>query len=63
MRLLPLVVAAIMFGGGAAHAQSPMASGGIGATSPLGVPGSSAPYGSNGPTGIPLGATKSIRAA
>lgn len=58
MRLFPLVVATILLGCGAADAQSPMTSGGIGATSPLGVPGSSASSGSNSPTGIPLGATE-----
>lgn len=63
MRFLPLVVAAIMFDGGAAQAQSMMTSPGmtspgIAATSPLGVPGSSVPSGSNSPTGIPLGATE-----
>jgi hypothetical protein len=58
MRLFPLVVATILFGCGAANAQSPMTSGGIGATSPLGVPGSSASSRSNSPTGIPLGATE-----
>lgn len=59
MRLLPFILAAMMmFGCGAANAQSPMTSGGIGATSPLGVPGSSVPSGSNSPTGIPLGATE-----
>src|ERR1700739_4850662 len=58
MRLLPIIVAAILFGCGAAQAQSVMTSPGMGATSPLGVPGSSAPSGSNSPTGIPLGATE-----
>jgi hypothetical protein len=58
MKLLPLTVAAILFGCGAAQAQSVMISPGMGATSPLGVPGSSAPSGSNSPTGIPLGATE-----
>lgn len=58
MRLSPLIVAAVLFGCGAANAQSPMTSGGIGATSPLGVPGASAASESNSPTGIPLGATE-----
>jgi hypothetical protein len=58
MRLLPLILAAILVGCGAAQAQSTMTSPGMGATSPLGVPGSSASSGSNSPTGIPLGATE-----
>src|ERR1700758_3022657 len=58
MRLLPIIMAAILFGCGTAQAQSVMISPGMGATSPLGVPGSSAPSGSNSPTGIPLGATE-----
>ena len=58
MRLLPLIVAAILVGCGAARAQSAMTSAGIGATSPLGVLGSSASSGSNSATGIPLGATE-----
>ena len=58
MRLLPFIVAAILFGCGAAQAQSTMTIPGMGATSPLGVPGSSASSGSNSPTGIPLGATE-----
>jgi len=58
MRLLPFIVAAILFGCGAAQAQSTMTIPGMGATSPLGVPGSSASSGSNSPTGIPLCATE-----
>src|SRR5436305_12654764 len=58
MRLLPLVAAAVLFGCGAAHAQSAMTTSGLGATSPLGMLGSNASTGSNGGTGIPLGATE-----
>src|SRR5271166_211789 len=58
MRLLPLIAAAALFGCGAAHAQSAMTSAGMGATSPLGVLGSSVSSGSNSATGIPLGATE-----
>jgi hypothetical protein len=63
MRILPLLVAAILFGCGAVHAQSAMTGGGMGttsplATSPLGILGSSASGGSNSTAGIPLGATE-----
>jgi hypothetical protein len=63
MRLLPLLAAAVLFGSGAAHAQSAMTGAGMGttsplATSPLGILGSSASGGSNSTTGIPLGATE-----
>lgn len=58
MRVLSLVAAVILFGCTVAHAQSVMSPSGLGPTSPLGVPGSSASSGSNSPTGIPLGATE-----
>jgi hypothetical protein len=63
MRLLPLIAAAVLFGSGAAHAQSAMIGAGMGttsplATSPLGMLGSSASGRSNSATGIPLGATE-----
>jgi hypothetical protein len=63
MRLLPLIMAAVLFGSGAAHAQNTMTGVGMGtasplATSPLGMLGSSATGGSNNAAGIPLGATE-----
>ena len=63
MRLLPLIMAAVLFGSGAAYAQSAMSGAGMGTaspltTSPLGILGSSASGGSNSTTGIPLGATE-----
>ena len=58
MKILPLITAAILLGSDAAHAQSAMTTPGLGATSPLGMLGSSTSGGSNSPTGIPLGATE-----
>src|SRR5262245_28767890 len=58
MRILSLIAAVVLLGCGAAHAQSVMTVPGMGATSPLGVLGSSASSGSNSATGIPLGATE-----
>jgi hypothetical protein len=62
MRVFLVLAAAVMLGCGAGHAQSPTGipamGSAMGATSPLGTLGSSAPTGSNGGTGIPLGATE-----
>jgi hypothetical protein len=58
MRVLPLVAAVVLFGCTVAHAQTVMTPSGLGPTSPLGIPGSSAANGSNSGTGISLGATE-----
>ena len=58
MRVLSLIAVAILFGCGSAHAQNATTNAPIGATSPLGMIGSSALSGSNSASGIPLGATE-----
>src|SRR5215216_4783901 len=55
MRRLFVTVAAMLVSCGVAHAQSTTTMPAIGATSPLGVPGSTS---AGSPTGIPLGATE-----
>src|SRR4029077_6319373 len=58
MRVVSVIAAAVLLGCSAAHAQSPMTTPGMPATSPLGMVGSSISSGSNNITGIPLGATE-----
>src|SRR5919198_386954 len=54
MRSIVAITAAILLSCSATYAQTSMSTPGIGATSPLGIPGSSGATG----TGIPMGATE-----
>jgi hypothetical protein len=58
MKVSLALAAAVLLGCGVAHAQSPTSIPAMGATSPLGMLGSSTSTGSNSGTGIPLGATE-----